>query len=142
MSKRLLSIAGGLVLSLSMAGLALAQDTQTPATTTTTTTPTTTTTTTTTPTTVTQTTQNADGSWTVVEYPVGREVMVDLTPSTTLPGAKGTAKIMRMANGTTINLDLAGVTGDVNNLNLYAVDPNGRLTLIGPVSVNNGTGTF
>ncbi|MBA3768489.1 MAG: anti-sigma factor [Acidobacteria bacterium] len=130
MSKRFLSITGGLVLSLTTAaGAALAQDS-------------TVTTTTTTPTTVTQTTQNADGSWTVVEYPVGKEVIVNLTPSTTLPGAKGTAKIMRMANGTTINMDLAGVTGDVNNLNLYAVDPNGRLTLIGPVTVNNGVGTY
>jgi hypothetical protein len=118
------------LLSLTAAGAALAQETQT------------TTTTTTTPTTVTQTTQNADGSWTVVEYPVGKEVIVNLTPSTTIPGAKGTAKIMRMANGTTINLDLAGVTGDVNNLNLYAVDPNGRLTLLGPVAVNNGVGTY
>jgi hypothetical protein len=119
------------LLSLTAAGAALAQDTQT-----------TTTTTTTTPTTVTQTTQNADGSWTVVEYPVGKEVIVNLTPSTTLPGAKGTAKVMRMANGTTINLDLAGVTGDVNNLNLYAVDANGRLTLLGPVAVKNGVGTY
>jgi hypothetical protein len=142
MSKRLVSIAGGLVLSLSMAGLALAQDTQTPTSTTTTTTPTTTTTTTTTPTTVTQTTQNADGSWTVVEYPVGREVMVNLTPSATLPGATGTAKIMRMANGTTINLDLRGLSADTSNLNLYTVDPSGHLTLVGPVTVNNGVGTF
>src|SRR5215210_78376 len=129
MSKRFLSIAGALALSLATAGLALGQET-------------TVTTTTTTPTTVTQTTQNADGSWTVVEYPVGKEVLVNLTPSTTIPGARGTARVMRMANGTMINLDLAGVTGDVNNLNLYAVDPNGRLTLIGPVAVNNGTGTF
>lgn len=133
MSKRLVSIAGGIVLALTTAGLALGQQTQTTGTTTTTTV---------TGNTVTQTTQNADGSWTVVEYPVGKEVMVNLMPSATLPGAMGTAKIMRMANGTTINMDLSGLTGDVSNLNLYAVDPNGRLTLLGPVSVNNGTGTF
>jgi hypothetical protein len=114
--------------------VALGMDTQT--------TGTTTTTTTVTGNTVTQTTQNADGSWTVVEYPVGKEVMVNLTPSATLPGATGTAKIMRMANGTTINMNLSGLTNDMNNLNLYAVDPNGRLTLLGPVSVNNGMGTF
>src|SRR5215210_3320968 len=129
MSKRFLSIAGALALSLATAGLALGQET-------------TVTTTTTTPTTVTQTTQNADGSWTVVEYPVGKEVLVNLTPSTTIPGARGTARVMRMANGTTVNLDLSGLTGDVSNLNLYAVDPMGRTTLLGPVSVNNGTGTF
>ncbi|HEX8143384.1 MAG TPA: anti-sigma factor [Pyrinomonadaceae bacterium] len=133
MSKRLLSIAGGLLLALTTAGLALGQNTQTTGTTTTTTV---------TGNTVTQTTQNADGSWTVVEYPVGKEVIVNLTPSTTIPGARGTAKIMRMANGTTVNLDLSGLTGDVSNLNLYAVDPMGRTTLLGPVSVNNGVGTF
>jgi anti-sigma-K factor RskA len=129
MSKRFLSIAGGLALSLATAGLAIGQET-------------TVTTTTTTPTTVTQTTQNADGSWTVVEYPVGKEVMVNLTPSTTLPGAKGTAKVLRTASGTTINLDLAGLTTDASNLNLYAVDAMGRPTLLGPVTVNNGVGTF
>lgn len=129
MSKRFLSIAGALALSLATAGLAMAQET-------------TVTTTTTTPTTVTQTTQNPDGSWTVVEYPVGKEVIVNLTPSTTIPGAKGTAKVMRTANGTTINLDLAGLTTDMSNLNLYAVDAMGRPTLLGPVTVNNGVGTF
>ena len=129
MSKRFLSIAGALALSLATAGLAMAQDT-------------TVTTTTTTPTTVTQTTQNADGSWTVVEYPVGKEVIVNLTPSATAQGVVGKAKIMRMANGTTITLDATGLTGDLSNLNLYAVDPMGRPTLLGPVNVHNGVGTF
>jgi hypothetical protein len=129
MSKRFLSIAGALALSLATTGLAMAQDT-------------TVTTTTTTPTTVTQTTQNADGSWTVVEYPVGKEVIVNLTPSTTVQGVTGTAKIMRMANGTTIALDATGLTGDLSNLNLYAVDAMGRPTLLGPVNVHNGVGTF
>lgn len=129
MSKRFLSIAGALALSLATAGLALAQDT-------------TTTTTTTTPTTVTQTTQNADGSWTVVEYPVGKEVIVNLTPSTAIPGAAGKAKIMRMANGTTINMDLTGLNADVSTLNLYAIDPMGHSTLLGPVTVSNGIGTY
>jgi len=129
MSKRFSMIAGVLGLSLAAAGLALGQDT-------------TTTTTTTTPTTVTQTTQNADGSWTVVEYPVGKEVMVNLTPSTTIPGAAGTAKIMRTTTGTTINMNLTGLNTDVSNLNLYAVDPLGHSTLLGPVTVNNGVGTF
>jgi hypothetical protein len=125
MSKRLLSIAGGIVLALASTSLVLAQQ------------PTTTTTTT-------QTTavQNADGSWTVVEYPVGKEVMVDLTPTTVIPGAGGHARIMRAANGTTINLDLAGLTGDAASYNLYAVEPSGRVTLLGPVAANNGTATF
>jgi hypothetical protein len=151
MSKRLLSITAGLVLSLATASFALAQDTQTSGTTGTTSTQTTgttgtqtsgATTTTTTATTVTQTTQNPDGSWTVIEYPVGKEVVVDLTPGSTIPGAKGTARVMRMANGTTINLDLNGLTTDTSGLNLYAVDAFGRSTLLGPVTLNNGVGTF
>lgn len=119
MSKLLLSLVGGIALTLSMAGLALAQNTTT---------------------TKTQTTavQNADGSWTVVEYPVGKEVIVNLTPTTALPGAQGTAKIMRMADGTMINLNLTGVANDMTNLNLYAVDSTGKVTLLGPVTLNNG----
>jgi hypothetical protein len=127
MSKRLFSIAGGLVLSLAVSGLALAQTTQT---------------TTTTQTTVTQATQNSDGSWTVVEYPVGKEVVVNLTPTTVLPGAGGRARIHRMGDHTMVHLDLTGVTGDVSNLNLYAVEPTGRATLLGPLTVSNGTATF
>ena len=66
MSRRLVSVLGGLILSLASVGAVLAQDTQPTTTTPTTTTPTTTTVTTTQTTAV----QNADGSWTVVEYPV------------------------------------------------------------------------
>src|SRR5438270_13187909 len=102
MSKRLLSILGGIVLSLASISAALAQQT------------TTTVTTQTTPTTVTQTTQNPDGSYTVVEYPVGKEVNVTLTPTGTLTGATGTATIMRMANGTTITRNLMGLTTALN----------------------------
>lgn len=126
MNKRLLSIAGGILLSLSAATLTFAQQ------------PTTTTTTTTQTTAV----QNADGSWTVVEYPVGKEVTVNLSPTTTIPGAGGNARILRSADGTTINLDLTGLTGDAANYNLYAVDPAGQVTLLGPVTANNGAATF
>jgi hypothetical protein len=124
MSKRLLCIVGGIVLSLATVSAALAQNTQ----------PTTVTTT--------QTTavQNADGTWTVVEYPVNKEVIVNLTP-TTIPTATGRAKIHRMADGTMVTLDVSGLT-NVSNLNLYAVDPLNHVTLLGPVTVNNGTGTF
>jgi hypothetical protein len=125
MNKRLLCILGGIVLSLATASAALAQNTQT---------------TTTTTTQQTTAVQNADGSWTVVEYPVNKEVTVNLTPNN-IPNATGTAKIHRMANGTMINLDVSGLT-NVSNLNLYAVDPMNRVTLLGPVTVNNGTATF
>ncbi|MDT4896617.1 MAG: hypothetical protein QOH25_1694 [Acidobacteriota bacterium] len=121
MSKRLLCILGGIVLSLATASTTLAQNT---------------------PTTTTQTTavQNADGTWTVIEYPVDKEVIVNLTPNN-IPNATGRATIHRMANGTMVNLDVSGLT-NVSNLNLYAVDPLNRVTLLGPVAVSNGTGTF
>ena len=124
MSKRLLFILGGLVLSLATASAALAQNTQT-----------------TTTTTQTTAVQNADGSWTVVEYPVNKEVIVNLTPSG-IPNATGRATIHRMANGTAINLNLSGLTNNVSGLNLYAVDPSGKTTLLGPITVNNGTATY
>ena len=84
MCKRLLCLAAGILFFLASASITFAQQ----------------------PTTTTQTTavQNADGSWTVIEYPVGKEVMVNLTPTTVLPGAGGHARILRAANGTTIIL--------------------------------------
>src|SRR5918999_605752 len=102
MSKRLLCVLGGLVLSLAAVSTTLAQNTQ----------PTTVTTTTTQTTAV----QNADGTWTVVEYPVDKEVIVNLTPNN-IPNATGRATIHRMANGTMVNLDVSGLT-NVSNLNL------------------------
>lgn len=126
MSKRLLCIAGGLMLSL--AGLASAQDTPTQTTTTTTTT-------------VQQAVQNPDGTYTIIEYPVGKEVTVNLTPNGSLTGATGTATVMRAANGSTIKLNLTGLPGDMSSINAYAVSPNGRVTLLGPVNIANGIAT-
>ena len=126
MSRRLLSVLGGLVLSLAVAGAVLAQDTQT---------------TTTVTTTQTAAVQNADGTWTVVEYPVDKEVTVNLTPLS-IQNATGRAVIHRMADGTMINLNLAGLPTDVSTLNLYAVDPLNHVSLIGPITVANGAATL
>ncbi len=101
----------------------------------------TTVTTTTTPTTVTETVQHPDGTFTVIEYPVGKEVNLELTP-VTLTGAKGVATILRDDNGTRIKLNLTSLPTDLTTLNLYAVDPAGSPTLLGPVAVSNGVGTF
>lgn len=125
MTKSLLSFVGGVALALTIAGTALAQQT-----------------TTTTTTAQTTAVQNADGSWTVVEYPVGQETVVNLTPTTVIPNATGTARVLRSASGTTVQLNLSGLTNDVGHLNLYAVDPTGHLTLLGPVQATNGTATF
>lgn len=126
MNKRWFSVAGACVLTLATAGIVFGQDT----------------TTTTTTTTVQQAVPNGDGTFSIVEYPVGKQVVVNLTPTTLIPGATGTATILRSADGTTVKVDLTGLTGDASNYNLYAVDPNGNVTLLGPVPVNNGIATY
>ncbi len=50
-----------------------------------------------------QTVQNADGTYTIVEYPVGKETIVNLNPIG-LSGAKDQATILRPADGTTIKV--------------------------------------
>ncbi|HYN83654.1 MAG TPA: hypothetical protein VER32_00255 [Pyrinomonadaceae bacterium] len=130
MSRRLFSIGACAALTLALAASAAAQ-TSAP------TTPQETQVTTTTTTTQTTAVQNADGTWTVVEYPVGKEVTVELRPGATLTGATGLAKIMRAADHTMINLNLSGLTSP-GPLSLYAVDPLGKVTLLGPVNVQNG----
>lgn len=119
MSRRLLNLAGCCALVAALAAVAFAQ-------------------TTTVTTTQTKAVQNPDGSWTVVQYPTGREVVVDLTPGTTFATAHGRAHIVRRADGTSIALDLSGLPADATALNLYAVDPFGKVTLLGPVNISNG----
>jgi hypothetical protein len=125
MSKRLIAVLGGALLLLSLAATSFGQV------------PTTTTTTTT----KVETVQNADGTFTIVEYPVGKETVVTLTP-VSVKGANGTATILRAADGTTIKVNMTGLPTDLASLNLYAVEPTGAVTLLGPITVANGTGTF
>ena len=80
---------------------------------------------------------NPDGSYTVIEYPVGKEVTVELTPLN-IQGAKGWAKVMRADDGTTIALDVSGLPADTKNFYVYAVDNFGKVSLIGPATVENG----
>lgn len=122
--KKLLRLSGGLALSVAFSSFAMAQDTRT---------------TTTVTTTQTAVVQNADGSYTVIEYPVDKEVTVQLTPYN-LQGANGSARVMRSANGTKIWMDLTGVTGDAKSYYAYAVDSKGMPTLLGPVMIENGVG--
>jgi hypothetical protein len=102
---------------------------------------TTTTTVTQTPTTVTKTVQHPDGTYSVIEYPVGKEVKIALNP-VTLQKSKGFATILRDDDGTRVVLNVTDVPADVNSINLYAVDDTGAVTLLGPVQVTNGTGTL
>ena len=100
-----------------------------------------TTTTPTTTTTVTKTVQNPDGTYTIIEYPVGKAVSLTLDPIA-LAGASGTATVLRDPTGTTIKLNLTGLPADLSTLNVYAVDPNGVATLLGAIEVKDGVGAF
>src|SRR5438067_985556 len=85
--------------------------------------------------------QNPGGTYTIVEYPVGKETVVTLNP-VNITGATGRATILRDDSGTTIKLNLNRLPADLASLNLYAVDPTGAVTMLGPVEVANGVGTF
>jgi hypothetical protein len=126
MSKRLIGVLGATLLIFSLAVVAFGQ------------TPTTTTTTTTTKT---QAIQNPDGTYTIIEYPVGKETIVTLNP-VGLTGATGTATILRAADGTTIKLNLTKLPAEATAVNIYAVDPTGAVTMLGPVEIANGAATF
>jgi len=85
--------------------------------------------------------QNPDGTFTIIEYPVKKEVLVNLTP-VNVTGAKGVATILRDDDGTRIKLNLTDVPADMTTLTLYAVDDKGVVTALGPVAISNGTGTL
>jgi len=102
---------------------------------------TTTTTVTQTPTKVTKTIQNPDGSYTVIEYPVGKEVQLTLNPIA-LPTSKAVGTILRDDSGTRIILNVTDVPADVSAMNVYAVDDSGTVTSLGPVVIANGSGKF
>jgi hypothetical protein len=123
MRKSLIAILGVTVLLVSLTAIAHAQTTQT--------------------TTVTkvQAVQNPDGTYTIVEYPVGKETIVTLNP-VGITGATGTATILRDANGATIKVNLTKLPADLAAVNLYAVDPTGTVIMLGPLEVANGVGTF
>lgn len=122
MSKRLIAVCGAALLLLSLAVVSSGQVQTTTVT-------------------KTQAVQNPDGTYTIVEYPVGKETTVTLSP-VGLSGATGTATILRAADGTTIKVNLASLPADLTALNLYAVDPAGAVSLLGPIEVANGAGTF
>ena len=129
MSTKTVTVLAGVILTLSMGSLALGQQ------------PTTTTTVTQTPTTVTKTVQHPDGTFTVIEYPVKKEVRVMLNPVAPIKST-GFATILRDDDGTRIVANVSDVPADVTAINLYAVDDTGKVTLLGPINVSNGIGTF
>jgi hypothetical protein len=92
-------------------------------------------------TTVTKTVQNPDGTYTVIEYPAKKEVMINLNP-VSITGAKGVATVIRDDDGTKVKLNLTNVPADVSALTLYAVDDSGTVTPLGPIAISNGMGTL
>ena len=88
-----------------------------------------------------QSVQNPDGTYTIVEYPVGKETIVTLNPLN-ITGATARAIILRDDSGTTIKLNLDRLPADLASLNLYAVDSTGAVNMLGPVDIANGVGTF
>lgn len=84
---------------------------------------------------------NRDGTYTVIEYPVGKEVMVNLVPGSTLSGSKGLARIVRAADGTKVYVDVSGVPATTTNYYAYAVDPEGVVSTLGPVTFKDGVAT-
>ncbi len=87
------------------------------------------------------TVQNPDGTYSIVEYPVGKETVVTLNPIG-LTGATGRATILRNADGTLIKVNLASLPNNITGMNIYAVDPTGAVQLLGPIELANGVGTF
>jgi len=83
---------------------------------------------------------NPDGSYTVIEYPVGKDVVVNLTPVGTITG-KGVVHVTRSADGTHLVFNMNGLPGDVTSYYAYAVDPTGAATLLGPLTFTNGVAT-
>jgi len=82
---------------------------------------------------------NPDGSYSVIEYPTNKEVVVTLLPSDGV-SSTGTARVMRTTAGTKVFFDVAGAPADWKNVYAYAVDPTGSTTLLGPIEFSNGVG--
>jgi len=122
MSKHVWSVLAAMALTLALAAVALGQTVETT-------------------TTQKKVVQNPDGTYTIIEYPVKKEVTLTLNP-VNITGATGVATILRDDDGTRIKLNLANVPADVSALTLYAVDEKGVVTALGPVAISNGTGTL
>jgi len=116
MRKHGLSVLAAVTLSLALAAVAVAQTTEK------------------------KVVQNPDGTYTIIEYPVKKEITVNLNPVNTT--GTGVATILRDDAGTRIKLNLANVPADVSALTLYAVDDKGVVTALGPVAISNGVGTL
>lgn len=80
--------------------------------------------------------------WTVIEYPMGQEVVVDLVPWKLATDAKGSVRVTRGSDEVALRLELSGVADDIPGYHLYAVDQTGKVTSLGLVKISEGVGTL
>ena len=78
-----------------------------------------------------------DDKWTVIEYPEGKEVIAELAPYQ-LEGAAGSARVMRTAEDTIINLNVSGLPADTKDYYVYTVDQTGAVNLLGQITAEKG----
>jgi len=83
-----------------------------------------------------------DDTWTVIEYPEGREVVVELKAGSLMPEAKASARITRAGNETSVNIEVSGAAGAESAHQVYAVDSLGNATLLGTLTIADGAGTL
>lgn len=85
---------------------------------------------------------NQDDTWTVIEYPEGQEVAVELKAGALMPEAKASARVMRTGSETTVNLDVSGATESEATHQVYIVDSLGNATVLGTLTITDGAGTL
>lgn len=86
--------------------------------------------------------QSAGDEWTVVEYTEGHEVVVELRPTALNPDAKGTAKVTRGADETTVAVEVSGLAADAGAHHLFAIGHDGRIVPLGVVTLSDGAGAL
>jgi hypothetical protein len=85
--------------------------------------------------------QSPDPTFSVIEFPVNKEVAVKLIPDTTLRGSKGSARVFRSKEGTKIIFNFSDLPGDVTNLNVYLVDAKRSVIALDRLTTSSGKAT-
>lgn len=82
-----------------------------------------------------------DDKWTVIEYPEGQEVVVELRASST-SDAKGSARVLRVGNEATVIVAVNGLSDEDSAQHVYLVDSMGNASLLGELTLEDGAGTL
>jgi len=85
---------------------------------------------------------NQEDMWAVIEFPEGKEIMVDLVGTALAPNAKGTARVTRGSNGSEIGVELSGLPTEIENYHVYAIDSLANATTLGSLTESDGAGTL